>query len=539
MDTSSEQVLEYIEKRGHEIYTGTCTSKEDVGTDRREFANSDVEKIKRIIEERYEEVHLTAEILRPHQYVDFDHYIREKMPNLVPESLEGILHISPNIHINMDYVVPEKTMVLICKSIDPLVIPHLPQSLLHLEVEVPLPTYCIPHLPRSLVYLKVNLLQEGQVKCSIFPRGLRHLHIFQECDMRDLKNLPPNLKYFTVNSCNLSDVQTDPPQFLEGLSILGSQHISQNLLNGLKLLYITHMSEISDDDIRHIPRTLTSLTIRNNVKISGKTFGGLPPELKYLDLSHVREVVDVDIYRLPPGLQVLRLESCESLTDKCVDLLCNLHPEMREVYLHERTPKTPGGLPPGLNYIDLSRVREVVDVDIHRLPPNMTNRLDTNTTTSAVTPGGPITIESLHERDCATKAQPHQCQSVIPGPTGAKGVTFQHGPIGTPGPSVQTEVLEDIQKRLEVLELSRTIPSPPSSAVDRLSQRLEALELAHDIPVPPPRGMDKLLERMSMLEVALDDAKKHIAKLQTLPSQLNLLVTALTDVLEQSNSRKL
>jgi len=208
--------------------------------------------------------------------------------------------------------------------------------------------------------------------CADLPRSMHHLRvrgIGWNCDC--LANLPPDLESLTLKELDalspmsarmlptslrslcLSTARPTPemiaalPDSLTELELWAAFHISsdlptlylptsltslvmkvsltkeehyQQMPRGLTSLELHH-SHLPDFCAKHLPPSLTHLSMPSENRLTDDGVSFLPDHLSILELDQNTLITDLGIPRLPKGLKVLSLASNQRLTDACVRLL--------------------------------------------------------------------------------------------------------------------------------------------------------------------------------------------------------------------------
>ncbi len=168
---------------------------------------------------------------------------------------------------------------------------------------------------------KKNFLNLSKVKLKMLPPSfityvwLEKL-ILQDCNIKFLKNLPPNLKVLNVTDTNLKRIQHELPNSLETIIIRGS-----NLQTLENIPYFVSKLDVSDNFLPILDlKEYTCLTSLIATDCCIDKLGGLPQQITHLNLARNKLKTEDDIYEVP--LETIDLDmSGNELTNDGIDFI--------------------------------------------------------------------------------------------------------------------------------------------------------------------------------------------------------------------------
>lgn len=212
---------------------------------------------------------------------------------------------------------------------------QLPPKLTHLDLHSndTLTGACAKNLPRDLTHLDLCCNMQFSKECMAhFPRNLRLLKL----------------------SCDDGVIVTDLPPGLAHLELLGLR------------------SNLADEDILDLPRTLTHLRVTLSPYLSSAAFRHLPDKMTYLSLCGDWNIRPDDVLCLPPCLTYLEFQMNRNLNNSC---LANLSSNLMHLHIDYNNLVTDAGiklLPRGLLSLSMKSNNKLTNSAIPHLPSGLT-----------------------------------------------------------------------------------------------------------------------------------------------------------------------
>lgn len=266
------------------------------------------------------------------------------------------------------------------------------------------PASCVEKLPSRLKHLYLP----GEAKLSLepvfeLPKELETLHIFGSDALKSnavISVLPRSLRVFSVSVSDFSDgfERSLPPDLTTlrlGVGKLVSERSFAGLPRSLTSLLLTSTNciicdhgvedlprslkelsmpfgQFSVDCAPHLPPSLTSLIIPTS-DIPDEFIRELPRSLLELDVQYSPNLTNRCVSSLPPLLTKLSIGYCDKLTDKaCGDFPRTLKYLYMHVSEHWNDPNEIGLLPPSLLSFQASELKSLSNDCIPALPRTLT-----------------------------------------------------------------------------------------------------------------------------------------------------------------------
>ena len=152
---------------------------------------------------------------------------------------------------------------------------------------------------------------------KLIPSSITHLLIRNCYQIKDddLKHLPPNLIELEIKNCEFSGIGFQYlPLSLKKLEIDGNCLTDEGMkvlhnITTIQFLDLQYNRILTNDGIKYLPLSLTSLIFKNNLKITSECLLSLPSNLIKLEINESNSEIESSeiLSRIPSSIKDLKL----------------------------------------------------------------------------------------------------------------------------------------------------------------------------------------------------------------------------------------